>query len=230
MKKFMTSLTIVVMLLAMVGIVQVQAISHEVTIELNNTTGIDASVIHQIPYKNLDEEVLLVSVLADTHTWWGTDSLLKFNLYSIPSGVVITSARLILTGWYSPVGRDFHELYQYLCDWAETSVTYNTTSLCALGPLLASHYVSPSRNYSNFDEPIPNWLIQGWVDGSIDNNGFYITSSGLGDGYHYYYSSEEEDPDKRPKLIISACPKISLLKTLPAIITHSVTIFGQKDK
>lgn len=201
MKKLMVSLTVIVMLLAIGRIAQAQgAISYEATIELNNTTGIDASVNWTPGHMdtNYNDMVLYVS---GRNSWMSGNSLLKFNLDSIPSSAIITSAKLILTHWPGGIrGRGTHYLHQYVCDWSEDSITYNTFKLCPRGPLVASQYMYYGQN-PDFNSTIPEWLIQGWVDGGIKNNGVYIYLGGW--GWHYYCSSELDDPDKRPKLILT---------------------------
>ncbi|MDL2124705.1 MAG: DNRLRE domain-containing protein [Deltaproteobacteria bacterium] len=202
MKRLMISLTIIVVLLAIGRIAQAQgAISYETTIELNNTTGIDASVNWTSQHRdtNYNDVALYVS---GSNAWMSGDSLLKFNLESIPSSAIITSARFILTHWQPGgiQGYGHHYLYQYMCDWSEDSITYNISKFCPKGPLLASQYMWYAID-SEFNRAIPEWVVQGWVDGSIDNNGVYMGFSGW--GWHYYRSSEFDDPNERPKLILT---------------------------
>lgn len=178
-------------------------VSYDVTIELNDTTGKDASVNWDCynlgGYRdvNYNDAALYTS---GCNSWMSGNSLLKFNLDTIPSNANITSARLILTHWENGIrGYNYHYLHQYMCEWEEDSITYNISASCPIGPRIASQYMSYYNK--DFNQPIPSWLVQGWVDGSINNYGVSITHSGW--GWHYYCSSEFDDPAERPKLIIS---------------------------
>jgi len=178
-------------------------VSYDVTIELNDTTGKDASVNWDCynlgGYRDVNyNDVALYT--SGCNSWMSGNSLLKFNLDTIPSRAVITSARLILTHWENGIrGSSYHHLCQYMCEWEEDLITYNIFASCPTEPTIASQYMSYYNK--DFNQLIPSWLVQGWIDGNIDNYGVSIIHDGW--GWHYYRSSEFDDPAERPKLIIS---------------------------
>jgi len=105
---------------------------------------------------------------------WGLESLLKFNLSSIPKNSTITSATLRL--WYSnyadtnPQGRKLN-LYAIISDWNESTVTWNTHP----------SYAFQLSDYATVPWSTGVWMewnvtidIQSFIDGNLSLYGWKI--------------------------------------------------------
>ena len=102
--------------------------------------------------------------------------LLKFDLSSLPSGVFIESAELIMETEYSFGGAGETAIYNIYEDWNESTVTYSNR---------------PDRSYSEstlenvsftngqeYSWSITNFVRQ-WISGAIENNGILVDTSDI---------------------------------------------------
>ncbi len=109
-------------------------------------------------------------------------SVLSWDVSSIPNNAVVQSASITFN-MVDPSSADYH-FYEAKVPWAEGSVTWddfsNTSSLgsAILGiiPPLIWNTQTFNLNSSGIN------LLQGWIDGSISNNGLVVRTSGTNNG------------------------------------------------
>jgi len=143
----------------------------------------------------------------DGSSGFNWDSLIKFNVSSIPSGTSILSANLRIYFYVhyterNPAGRDLN-LYRATSEWEEKIVTWNTQP----------SYTSQPTTYSSVPTSF-RWMtwdvtgdIQDFVDGVKTNHGWKITDENYF-GEHgipeaVFYSKEYENTNYWPKLEIN---------------------------
>jgi len=106
---------------------------------------------------------------------WAWQDLIEFDLSSIPSGAVISSAKMRLyyyKRWdVNPVGRDL-DLYQVTESWDEATVTWDNQPAYDDSSAIATDQVPAS---------VDTWMewdvassVQDIVDGSVDNYGWLL--------------------------------------------------------
>jgi len=106
---------------------------------------------------------------------WAYDTLISFDISSIPSNRIIKSAVLELYyyEWVdtNPVNRDLN-LYKVTNEWDEDTVTWNTQP----------SYASQPTTYSSVPSSVGTWMewdvtvdVQDFVNGIEDNYGWKIT-------------------------------------------------------
>ncbi len=134
-------------------------------------------------------------------------SLMQFDLSSVPANSIIVSAQLTLTGYnhWPPSGSDNSCYLQKLTSsWEESTVTWNTrpgyTATSQIG-------IAPSTSSTqNYTMDVKSW-VSDWVNGISTNYGFILkrqTSTFL--GALAFNSRDCTDPTKRPKLVIQCIP------------------------
>jgi len=136
----------------------------------------------------------------------GVNSLLKFNLNSIPSESDIVSASLHVYCSRSreAIPLDVHRITK---SWQEDTVTWtfqnSLTEWSNPGGDYGIHVVDQQLSHSGWIIWDVSSLVQSWKDGLIDNNGFLIKSVSKSASLVELYSSEYNlDPGLRPKLEI----------------------------
>ncbi|PKN86556.1 MAG: hypothetical protein CVU46_07375 [Chloroflexi bacterium HGW-Chloroflexi-8] len=131
-------------------------------------------------------------------------SLLRFELSSIPADATITSAELQF--YVSEEGEGF-DMHRMLVSWNETD-TYHSIgdrqfypdNVDAEGTVAASW--PGAIGYTGIITiPVITSTIQGWIDGTLSNNGWLMIASDPGDGQEIY-SSEYTTTTDRPKLTV----------------------------
>jgi len=142
-------------------------------------------------------------------------ALLRFDLASIPAGSLVSRATLQLyaQGWG---GVDTTlELYRVLRPWRVCEATWNVAQigkpwgLPGVNDVLTDRAATPESTVST--SGIWKWytfdvtaLVQGWVDGSVANNGVFLCgASSRSDGKFYFSSSQGGSVSYRPKLVIT---------------------------
>jgi len=116
----------------------------------------------------------------------------------LPAGTVINSADLsiyVSETWDQPVSA-----HRITADWVETAVTW-VSFANAYDPAVVDTF-TPVLGWNTVDI-LP--LVQGWVDGSISNQGVLLAHDTIADNdmpITEYYSSEWVNPDLRPQLEI----------------------------
>ncbi|MFW6125639.1 MAG: DNRLRE domain-containing protein [Chloroflexota bacterium] len=131
-------------------------------------------------------------------------SYLQFDLSTVPSTAVVTSASLKLFHGASdpsavngPVGA-----YAVTGSWTEDALTWNTQPSSVDAPVDTIAVTAPAPS------AFVSWditdLVQDWVDGSVDNHGVMLadTDESSSDGWKWFYSADWGTAPQRPKLEI----------------------------
>ena len=185
------------------------------TSQPDGTSGIDAHIASDVPNTNRG-----TVASADVGEYSGAVGrmLLKFDLSSIPSSAVVSSATLTLTpvGDYSSNARTL-SVYRCLRAWTEAGVTWNkydgtnawgtagadnTTSdreSSAIGTLSVG--ASPTLN-TGMDITLTASKIQEMVSGTFTNNGFVIRVDTENADDIQWATSDHATAGYRPKLVI----------------------------
>lgn len=155
----------------------------------------------------------------------GIHSLLQFDVAGsglTAAAVTEATLRLYIVGWEMTGDGSSHNLlraYSTSMAWNETSnvPTWNTHQ-----NKRSSNYYGSITTYGTesgwleFDLDVV--LIQGWLDGSIDNYGFFVRSDGYWKSWQPTFASREEaDPAKRPELVIVPEPMAVTLLAVGAL-------------
>ena len=128
---------------------------------------------------------------------------LQFDLSTIPADARITDAALRLYQ-YNWVGSGNFQIgfHKVTSDWEENTITYN------LQPTSSSETEALCTVYTGF-YTWRSWyiddLVQGWLDGSITNQGMLLKSTDetlSSIGIYFHSSDYTIDITKRPKLVI----------------------------
>ncbi len=153
-------------------------------------------------------------------------SVISWDTSSIPTNAVVESASIILDLFNISSGN--YNLYEANAVWAENTVNWNTFE--GSGAIGSTILGTIPPNVFNLNEIILNGngigLVQGWVDGSIANNGIIIKSGGTSDGIDL---DSSEAPSGQPKLVITySVPSTgddteSPVVTAPSNITSEAT-------
>ena len=135
-------------------------------------------------------------------------SFLQFDVSQIPANAVIADAYLKLFR-YDSFGEDqfFIELYNVLESWEEYTITWHNQPDHQVTPVDTILITNPGT--SGWLSWEINHLVQGWVDGSIANNGMVLIGSPLVAGdidYNYVNFRASDylgDTQMRPNLEIT---------------------------
>jgi len=131
----------------------------------------------------------------------GTNSYMQFNLAGIPIGASVSKAmlRLYVDG-FSKNGS--FDVYQLNTSWSEGKLTYNNAP--ALGTsATGGHPVSiTSASWNQFLLIDITSLVQGWVNGTVANNGVALALTGSS-GYFSFDSKESLLTGNGPELEIA---------------------------
>ena len=201
---YMVFLTVFIFAL-LLPLISVNASSSTVTFEPTE----DARVWSSYPNNNYGSANEL-SVGSDSETY------IKFDLSSIPSGSVIISATLKLYQYNSVSGVEIC-VHRVTGSWSESSITWNNKPSYDS----QSEACSDSAGQYQWTEWDITDLVQGWVDGSYDNHGLVLVSSG---DMVQFYSREWSEADKRPKLTVEYVEPNTVTTTIAnTTITETVT-------
>jgi len=130
-------------------------------------------------------------------------SLLKFDVASIPSNAVVTAATLqlyVTSGLSNPVTVS---TYKITASWLEGTVTWNNQPAAESTPQSSTPVSSAHVNtWKSWDLKA---LVQGWVEGSVSNDGVLLKQSGGSppNNVSFHSSNYSGDTTKRPKLVIT---------------------------
>jgi len=110
----------------------------------------------------------------------GTTSYLRFNLATLPPGGSVNKATLRL--YVDAVSKNgTFDVYEIDSNWSESTLTYNTPAPPLGGSATSGHPISVSSSTLNQFLLIDiTSLVQGWVSGSIANNGIALATSDTG--------------------------------------------------
>lgn len=177
---------------------------------------IDAFIYSLNATKNYGSETYLS--LGEINTVSGAiyRSLIKFDLSSIPTNAVVSSAVLSL---YCTTDRASnartYRVFRTLRAWTEAGVTWNkydgTNNWGAVGGFDATDCEQTDIGTRDFtatetvneykDFPLTASAVQAMIDGSFTNNGFLLkVDTENNDGYYF---SSSEAPSNTPKLVIT---------------------------
>ena len=156
--------------------------------------GADTFVSSATPKTNYGPSIILV-------VQQGVTSYLQFNLATLPSGAHVQKATLRL--YVDAVAKPgTFDVFQVSGPWSENTVTYNTapaTGISATGGNSKS-VTSASVNQFVLIDVTPT--VQGWVDGSIQNNGLALAVTGDLKGFFSFDSKESLLTGNGPELEI----------------------------
>ncbi len=138
----------------------------------------DAYILHRSGYTNVNRggfEIMEVENYYGASGIWGEDTLIKFDISSVPSNTKIISAKLNL--YYhtyqtnNPAGRDLN-IYRINSDWDELTVTWDTKPAYAGSPTSFAEVPSTTGVWMSWD--VTN-DVQDFVDGININYGWKIS-------------------------------------------------------
>ncbi len=173
MKKTFTSL---------IGIILLCVSTHAYAVTDTFTNPEDSYVSETSTTQNYGTETTLiadgVSQDPSTGTYGEVVALMQWDVSSIPNTATITGVSVTLN--YSDASAAPYNFYAQNTGWSEGSVTWNDLDQGAdiLGsvPPFSFNTVTHALNADGIA------LVQGWVDGSIANNGLIIRSGGTNNG------------------------------------------------
>lgn len=184
------------------------------TVTLNSS--IDNSIKNDVPTTNYGTNVnyLLGESNADSAT---RRTLIKFDLSSLPSSVVISSAKLRLYADrdYSSNNRTFR-VYRLKRSWGETTSSWNkydgTNSWSTAGAFgsddceqtdIGSREFTSSETLNEYKEwSLDTAKIKEMIDGTFTNNGFLIKADTESNDAYRFVSNNNTNADQWPELII----------------------------
>ncbi len=127
-------------------------------------------------------------------------ALTKWNVSAIPAAATVQSATLGLT--VSNASAGVYNIYQYNKAWVESTATWsNQTADSYLGPLVGTITATTTGTKTITLNAAGVAMVQGWVKGTVANNGLLIKSAGTTDGLDIR-ASEYSTVASRPTLTI----------------------------
>src|SRR5450631_3457979 len=132
----------------------------------------------------------------------GSNSYVQFNLSGIPAGANISKATLRL--YVDAVsGSGILDVFQVTSTWTENKVTYNTRpSQTSVSAIVGSSDSITSASWNQFLLIDITPLAQGWMNGTIPNNGIALTLTS-GSGIFSFDSKESLLTGNGPELEIA---------------------------
>ena len=132
----------------------------------------------------------------------GSTSYLQFNLSGIPAGATVSKATLRLYVDAVVKGGSF-DVYQVNNNWGENTLTYSTPAPLLGASVTGGHPISiSSASWNQFLLIDVTSLVQGWVNGSIANNGLALALTNGSSGYFSFDSKESLLTGNGPELEI----------------------------
>jgi hypothetical protein len=167
---------------------------------LNSYTGNDDThVASKKGSTNYGTATTLKNDLNDS-TYGNEYSLLKWTVSSIPAAATVQTVDLGLTVSNASAGT--YNLYQYNKAWVESTATWsNQTPDSYLGPLVGTVLATSTGTKTIALNAAGVAMVQGWVNGTVVNNGLLLKSASTTDGLDVR-SSEYATQASRPKLTI----------------------------
>jgi hypothetical protein len=172
---------------------------------------------------------------------WGSERIyIRFDMMTVPKGIMIQNATLRLWQFYAPASPQEYEVHRVLGDWKEGTENWNNQP--SWDGTTTSTAVAPDRTEVAVEWDITR-DVQAWISGQAKNYGIMIkvakeqrvkdASSGFW-SREYPVGSHEE---WRPALIISVQTPPSLAYTvsvtvtgLPGALATTVAVDGQQYK
>jgi len=170
---------------------------------LNGYVGNDDSYVASgsgVANTNYGSNASLVNDLTDG-TNGDVQSMLKWVVSSIPAGKTVTSAVFEFT--VSNVSAGSYNVYQYNRSWVESTATWNNqTPNSYLGSVVGTISAPTTGTKTLTLNSAGIAMVQGWINGTVANNGIMIKSTGTTDGLDLR-SSEYATQAQRPKLTVT---------------------------
>ena len=133
----------------------------------------------------------------------GATSYLKFNLSTLPAGATVSKATLRLYVDFVVKSGSF-DVYQLNNSWSEGTLTYNTPPPVLGASATGGHPISiTSASLNQFQLIDITTLVQGWVSGSIPNNGVALALTSGSAGNFSFDSKESLLTANGPELEIA---------------------------
>ena len=164
--------------------------------------GNDAYVYQDAQDTNYGDEIYLYvgAVLVDEFN----RSYLEFDTTTFPSTAVVTEATLELFYFDSlPEVNTLVGVYQVMNDWEESHINWaNAATFAADAISTVNLAAEATQDWEAWDVTT---LVQGWLDGSIENNGVVLkdTDEGTVKAAKGFYSSHHSNFSRRPTLTIT---------------------------
>ncbi len=128
-------------------------------------------------------------------TYGVMDSLIKWDVSSLPECASITSAQVVINIFNRSTGS--YNLHAGSNDWSESTATWNSVSGSAQqGAVIGSFTPSTTGSKTITLNSAGLSMLQNWVQGS--NNGIVITSAGTSDGIDF----DSRETGQAPQLIV----------------------------
>jgi putative metal-binding protein len=141
-------------------------------------------------------------------------ALLAFDLSAIPAGAFVTSAKITLYETTSATATI--NVHRVTAPWNEMLVSWQSFAGAYAAPSIASFSSGPPRTTTNLAQAVPTVvtfsiqsLMQGWIDGSIPNQGILLEQASAPNAETQYRSSEWFPVAQRPALNVCftvTCP------------------------
>lgn len=199
----------------------------QIIIQPDPASGKDASVALGQPGNNSGAWTLALAGDIPFAAWQTTRTLAQFDLSAIPTGSTINSATVsFYQYWQGDTSTPTLDLHYLTRSWTEGTGTMTATNDGAswnsydgtnpwgtpggdYNAAASASAVAPNSTSSWVDWDVTG-LTQGWVDGSVVNNGFVIKKNvetgAVFDSKGFYTSDYMGDPSLRPKLVIEYTP------------------------
>jgi hypothetical protein len=154
----------------------------------------DTFVSSSAPAKNFGSQPLLA-------VQSGTSSYIRFNLSGLPSGATVTTAtvRLFVDAVSQAGSFDVYEIDQ---PWSENSLTFNTAPSLGVSASGGKPVTVSKSTLNQFVLVDITPLVQGWLTGTVPNNGVAIAIAG-GAGSFGFDSKESEYTSHEPELEVT---------------------------
>jgi hypothetical protein len=154
----------------------------------------DTFVSSNAPAKNFGSQPLLA-------VQSGTSSYIRFNLAGLPSGAKVSTAtvRLFVDAVSQAGSFDVYEIDQ---PWTENSLTFNTAPSPGVSATGGKPVTVSKSSLNQFVLVDITPLVQGWLSGTVPNNGIAIALIG-GAGSFGFDSKESEYTSHEPELDVT---------------------------
>jgi hypothetical protein len=154
----------------------------------------DTFVSSSAPAKNFGSQPLLA-------VQSGTSSYIRFNLSGLPAGATVTTATVrLFVDTVSQAGSfDVYEIDQ---PWSENSLSFNTAPSLGVSASGGKPVTVSKSSLNQFVLVDITPLVQGWLTGTVPNNGLAIAVAG-GAGSFGFDSKESEYTSHEPELEVT---------------------------
>ncbi len=193
---------------------------------LNGYNGTqDAYLRESSPNSNFANTTLLLGDGSDSDPVNGNYgeviSVVSWDTSSIPNNAIVEAASITFNLFNTSNG--IYNLYEAKASWSENTVNWNVFNGSGAIGLEVMGTIPP--NIFNKNEITLNEIgidvVQGWIDGSIANNGVIIKSGGTSDGIDFDSSEASSD---QPKLTITYSTPSSGEDTESPVVTAPANI------